>query len=339
MFCDLRKMKHLLFFALLVCSQHLAVSQKLNYQLPKEFKSGEEIVVSVSIPVKDLQGIARFQQEFPRGFEVSEQNNDGAIISFSTGLLQFLWIQLPRKDSLTISYKLRCLPGFGGKTEVPSRFYYLSGTVRQEKVFNSMQLVVSGEATKRFVPVKQEKASETAIAKPVAATKPVPVATAKPAAKPAANQKVEKPTKSEPNVSKQAETSKVAEMPKEQKNLPKEPVATTKPATNTAASSSPAGKATNTTTGDKVSFRVQLAASSDKSNLSELSSKFGIAEKDIKEESHNGMFKYTTGEFATLADAKKFMTSNPKMKQGAFVTGYNNGSRIDLEEAIRLSKK
>ena len=332
-------MKQLLFFVVLLLMQLTAVSQKLNYQLPKEFKSGEEIVVSFSIPVKDLQGIARFQQEFPRGFEVSEQNNDGAIISFSTGLLQFLWIQLPRKDSLTISYKLRCLPGFGGKTEVPSRFYYLSGTVRQETVFNSMQLVVSGEATKRFTAIKQDKPVESVGAKPIAPAKPAQLTPVKPAPKPDANQKVEKPVKSEPNVSKQAETSKVAEMPKEQKNLPKEPVATTKPATNTAASSSPSGKATNTTTGDKVSFRVQLAASSDKSNLSELSSKFGIAEKDIKEESHNGMFKYTTGEFATLAEAKKFMTSNPKMKQGAFVTGYNNGSRIDLEEAIRLSKK
>ena len=337
-------MKHLLFFALLVISQHLAFSQKLNYQVPKEFKSGEEIIVAISIPVKDLQGIARFQQEFPRGFEVSEQNNDGAIISFSNGLLQFLWIQLPAKDSLTISYKLRCLPGFGGKTEVPSRFYYLNGTVRQEKVFNSMQLVVSGEATKRFTAIKQDKPVESVSAKPIAPAKPAQVtpvkpAPVKPSPKPDVNQKVEKPVKSEPIPSKQAESSKLKEAPWEQKNSPKEPVVVAKTTTNAAAQSSPEGKTTNTTTGDKVSFRVQLAASSEKGNLSDLATKFGVSEKAIREESHNGMFKYTTGEFATLADAKKFMTSNPKMKQGAFVTGYNNGSRIDLEEAIRLSKK
>jgi hypothetical protein len=64
-----------------------------------------------------------------------------------------------------------------------------------------------------------------------------------------------------------------------------------------------------------------------------------VDEKAIREEKHNAMFKYTTGEFATLSDAKKSMATNTKMKQGAFVTGYNNGSRIDLEEAIRLSKK
>lgn len=320
--------------------QHLAVSQKLNYQLPKEFKSGEEISVSVSIPVKDLQGIARFQQEFPRGFEVSEQNNDGAIISFSNGLLQFLWIQLPAKDSLTIAYKLRCLPGFGGKTEVPSRFYFLNGTVRQERLFNPMPLVVSGEATKRFTAIKQDKPTETVSAKsaPVKPA-PAPTSTPKPATKPDVNQKVDKPIKSEPSATKPAESSKVKETPKEQKSEPKEPVAVAKSTKDAAGSPSPAGKATNTTKGDKVTFRVQLAASSEKGNLSDLSSKFGVSEKDIKEESHNGMFKYTTGEFATLADAKKFMTSNSKMKQGAFVTGYNNGSRIDLEEAIRLSKK
>jgi hypothetical protein len=90
------------------------------------------------------------------------------------------------------------LPGFGGKTEVPSRFYYLSGTVRQETVFNSMQLVVSGEATKRFTAIKQDKPAESVNAKPIAPAKPAQGATPKPAPKPDANQKVEKPGKSEP---------------------------------------------------------------------------------------------------------------------------------------------
>ncbi len=337
LFCELRQMKQLLFFVVLLVMQLTAVSQKLNYQLPKEFKSGEEIVVSVNIPVKDIQGIARFQQEFPRGFEVSEEKNDGAIISFSNGLLQFLWIQLPVKDSLSISYKLRCLPGFGGKTEVPTRFYYLNGTVRQEKVFNPMQLVVSGEATKRFTAIKQDKPVESVSAKPIAPGSPAQAIPVKPAPKPDVNQKVEKPVKSEPVPSKPAESSKLKEAPFEQKNLTKEPVVVAKTNTNAAAPSSPAGKATANS--DKITFRIQLAASSEKGNPTELATKFGVDEKAIQEENHNAMFKYTTGEFATLSDAKKSMASNAKMKQGAFVTGYKNGSRIDLEEAIRLSKK
>lgn len=339
-------MKHLLCFAWLLLFQQVAQSQKLNYQLPKEFKSGEEIVVSISIPSKDLQGIARFQQEFPKGFEVSELKNDGSIISFSNSLLQFLWIQLPVKDSLNISYKLRCLPGFGGKTEVPSRLYYLKGSVREELVFNSMQLTVSGEATKKFQAVKLEKPSDVSAAKPVAkpATtsleKPTPakspnaqakpvkpqddkVAKASTAQFPKANTNITSPTKEVSSPKKEVTTPPDQTVAKESKSI----AAPIKPSTE------------GTANGDKITFRIQLAASADKGSLPDLSSKFGVPEKDILEEKHNGLFKYTTGEFNTLAEARKSMSSNPKMKQGAFVAGYNKGNRIDLEEAIRLSKK
>jgi hypothetical protein len=340
-------MKHLLCFAWLFIFQQAAQSQKLNYQLPKEFKSGEEIVVSISIPCKDLQGIARFQQEFPKGFEVSELKNDGSIISFSNSLLQFLWIQLPLKDSLNISYKLRCLPGFGGKTEVPARLFYLKGSVREELVFNSMQLVVSGEATKKFQVVKLDKTTEASAVKPVAKSsstsiteKPTPAKSpnsqaksAKPqddkAAKPSTVQVPKNsavntsPTKEVASPTKEATVVSDKIVAKETKPIPGQ----TKPITEGAA------------TGDKISFRIQLAASAEKGSLSDLSSKFGVPEKEIREESHNGLFKYTTGEFNSLAEARKSMSANPKMKQGAFVAGYNKGSRIDLEEAIRLSKK
>jgi len=339
-------MKHLLCFALLFLFQQAAQSQKLNYQLPKEFKSGEEILVSISIPCKDLQGIARFQQEFPKGFEVSELKNDGSIISFSNSLLQFLWIQLPIKDSLNISYKLRCLPGFGGKTEVPARLFYLNGSVREELVFNSMQLIVSGEATKKFQAVKLDKSTEVTATKPVA--KPSTTSTDKPtpAKSPNAQAKTAKPqddkaakssTVQDPkaNASNSSPTKEVA--------LPKKDV-TVKPDETAAKETKPITAPIKTSTegtaiGDKISFRIQLAASAEKGNLTDLSSKFGVAEKNIREESHNGLFKYTTGEFNSLAEARKSMSANPKMKQGAFVAGYNKGSRIDLEEAIRLSKK
>jgi hypothetical protein len=339
-------MKHLLCFAWLFLFQQAAQSQKLNYQLPKEFKSGEEIVVSISIPSKDLQGIARFQQEFPKGFEVSELKNDGSIISFSNSLLQFLWIQLPLKDSLNISYKLRCLPGFGGKTEVPSRLFYLKGSVREELVFNPMQLIVSGEATKKFQAVKLDKLTEATVAKPI--TKPVTTSTEKstaakslnPPTKPAASQNdkevkpstVQAPKSTVSNTTPSKENSSPK---KDQAVAPEKKQATESKPTQPPIKPSPE----STSSTDKISFRIQLAASGEKSSLSELSSKFGVPEKDILEESHNGLYKYTTGEFNTLAEARKSMSANPKMKQGAFVAGYNKGSRIDLEEAIRMSKK
>lgn len=339
-------MKHLLCFAWLFLFQHAAQSQKLNYQLPKEFKSGEEIVVSIAIPIKDLKGIARFQQEFPKGFEVSELKNDGSIISFSNSLLQFLWIQLPLKDSLSISYKLRCLPGFGGKTEVPSRFFFLNGSVREESVFNPMPLSVSGEVSKKFQAYKQDKPIEAtpvkSIVKPstISADKSSPIKPTTAQTKSAAPliEKGEKPSAKAAKKENAANSTVVKEAPVGKKETAPVPdkIATTQ--TN-AIQVANKPKVESATSGDKISFRIQLAASSEKGNLPDLASKFGVPEKDIREESHNGLFKYTTGEFNSLSEARKSMSANPKMKQGAFVAGYNKGSRIDLEEAIRISKK
>ncbi len=339
-------MKHLLCFAWLLLFQQAAQSQKLNYQLPKEFKSGEEIVVSIAIPIKDLKGIARFQQEFPKGFEVSELKNDGSIISFSNSLLQFLWIQLPLKDSLSVSYKLRCLPGFGGKIEVPSRFFFLNGSVREESVFNPMPLSVSGEVSKKFQAYKQDKPTDASPVKPDAKSStitsdkstPVKSSTTQPKSVAPSNEKEEKPSATATKKENAANSTAVKEAPVAKKETAPVPDKISTTQTN-AIPVSNKPKVEGAASGDKISFRIQLAASSEKGNLKDLSSKFGVPEKDIREETHNGLFKYTTGEFNSLAEARKSMSANPKMKQGAFVAGYNKGIRIDLEEAIRMSKK
>ena len=87
-----------------------------------------------------------------------------------------------------------------------------------------------------------------------------------------------------------------------------------------------------------ISFKIQLAALPQKSALNSIAKEFEITEKEITEEKHNGLFKYTYGEFPSLAEARKKMNANKHMKSKSFVAGYRNGKRIDLEEAIRLSK-
>ena len=77
----------------------------------------------------------------------------------------------------------------------------------------------------------------------------------------------------------------------------------------------------------------------EKSDKAAIAKDFGVEVKELQEESHNGLYKYTFGEFPSLADARKKMNSNARMKGKAFIAGYRNGIRIDLEEAIRLSKE
>lgn len=320
-------MKWFLPLWLFLLAGHLKAQVKYTFSAAPE--TGKEIEVSFKIPVKGLSGMARLQQDFPKGFEVSEAEQDGSILTFSNGTLQLLWIQIPAVDSLPVKYTLRALQGYGGKAEIPGVFYFIQNAKRESIRLNPMVLQVSGEAVKRFTPVKKE-------AEPVASAKSTPVA--KPVEKP---RETSKPPASSAATEAKAKGSEAAagnvkkEAPKPSQEGDKKPVAANNPVKPEAKETAPSKKSVKA---DKVSFRIQIAAAQEKANVQDLAKKFGVEADKIKEEEHSGMFKYTVGEYPSLADARKVLNANPALKSGAFVAGYQNGQRIELEEAIRLSK-
>jgi len=90
---------------------------------------------------------------------------------------------------------------------------------------------------------------------------------------------------------------------------------------------------------NKIVFRIQIAASKNKLSLAELTSKHAIEYK-IYEEIHNKMYKYTIGEFLNFKDAKNELINikNTNKVTDAFLTAYENGHRISINQAIKLTK-
>ncbi len=89
-----------------------------------------------------------------------------------------------------------------------------------------------------------------------------------------------------------------------------------------------------------VKYRVQLAASrSEPVGQWYFQTKFGIAEK-VSLESHEGWNKYTVGNFSVYKEARDHR-ENVKTKgvYDAFVTAYNQGKRITVQEALMLSSQ
>ncbi len=273
--------------------------------------------------------MARLQQDFPKGFEVSEAEQEGAILTFSNSTLQLLWIQLPAADSLPVRYTLRALQGYGGKAEIPGVFHFIQNAKRESIRLNPMVLQVSGEAVKRFTPVKKE-------AEPVASTKSV--ATSKPVEKPRETLKSSPNTtqaKPQENAAPSGGVKANKEPAKSASESGKKPPLAGNSEKPVAKEAVPSKKGVQS---EKVSFRIQIAASQEKANPSDLAKKFNVEASKIREEEHSGMYKYTVGEFPSLPEARKVLNANPALKSGAFVAGYQNGQRIELEEAIRLSK-
>jgi hypothetical protein len=90
-----------------------------------------------------------------------------------------------------------------------------------------------------------------------------------------------------------------------------------------------------------VNYRVQIAAGHTLVNVSYFDKKYGVREQ-IYTEMHEGWNKYTIGGYNTYADARnnrESSKSNYGLDTGPFVTAYNNGERITVQEALMITNQ
>ncbi len=319
----------------------------IEYEIPSQIEAGTPFIITLKLNRASLTGIARIQQSWPRGFTLNEMENAGAIFSFSKTQLQFLWVTLPTEKIITLKYEVLAGKEYSGKLEIPGVLIYLDGSQRKEIPFPPLKLDIKGKGTKSFEkPLSPNLNSSeiNPIKSTVAINSGAQTKTTTPIKKenpPAKTEKKEIP-KEAVNPAKKEVKTEAAPKPIDQKknpikqeNKPKDTEA--KPAKK---EETPTTLNTSTSTSKSlITFRIQLAAVPQKVDKESIARDFNVDAKELQEESHNGLFKYTFGEFPSLVEARKKMNTNPKMKGKAFITGYRNNIRIDLEEAIRLSKE
>ena len=90
---------------------------------------------------------------------------------------------------------------------------------------------------------------------------------------------------------------------------------------------------------NKINYKVQILAAHMIADKKYLSSKFKYQDNyDL--ENHEGWIKYTTGYFKEYKDARNKRNSLDIHKfPGPFVTAYNYGERISVQEALIISKQ
>ncbi len=88
-----------------------------------------------------------------------------------------------------------------------------------------------------------------------------------------------------------------------------------------------------------VSYKVQIAAGHVQVANTYFSAKYGIREK-VSTEMHAGWIKYIVGNFSVYKGARDHRESvKEKGVQGPFVTAYNSGKRITVQEALMISSQ
>ncbi len=140
----------------------------------------------------------------------------------------------------------------------------------------------------------------------------------------------------------QVEPEKVVETPKENKSNPVEP---TKPKeTPTVAQKQPtkeksSSEVTSTPSAEKgVTYKVQVGAGHQKVSKSYFASRFSLNDA-VATENHDGWIKYIVGKFTEYKQARDKRNELRNNVKTAFVTAYNQGQRITVQEALMISNQ
>ncbi len=303
-----------------------------------------EVIVNLMINKGDLKEFGKVQEQIPVGYTAESIKSKNSIFTYKNHIIKFLWMNMPAESQFVVSYKL--VP----EGEIPDEEFKIVGTfsyaegdrtktinIAERNVelesFESDQVVA--QTTPTFEPSQESTSTPTYTPtytpttpqEPIAATTPEPTYTSTPST--GAYQQTEVPTY--------------------QSSTPSEPsYSYNSGATNQQASQQQSQLRsrhyTETSTDvpspeQGVAFRVQIAAGH-KLVGKNYFKRLNITDP-VQVEIHSGWNKYTVGNFNEYKDARDYRVYvwNNTPIHDAFVSAYNNGMRITVQEALMITNQ
>jgi hypothetical protein len=259
-----------------------------------------EMLVEVTISKGSIRGFGKLQESIPAGFTALEKSTDEAIFTSQGTIVKFVWLNLPAKSDLKVSYKLRGTGQPNGEYAVNGEFGYLLNDETQKAVLGSTAFKVGPEAMlAQQVPDRTASGGDQQTAQEQTSTSGTEQASG-------GQQQTG-----------QEETAERTEQPK--------PVTTSRiPAPETG-----------------VTYKVQITAAHREVGPEYFAERHHFTGA-FSIERHEGWIKYTTGRYAQYREARdqrQAYIAGGNNFPGPFVTAYNNGDRITVQEALMISQQ
>lgn len=274
-----------------------------------------EFVVTLNIKNNSISGFGKILETLPDHCKTEKINDAGAVVTQDKNTIKFVWFEIPTSDHIELSYKVSCLKPIG------------------EPVING-QLSYTDNGNPIIVPVVQPNTSATEVLADNPKSNSENNNTASSETPKTTNTNTSGQDKTNNN-STNTESNYAQNNTKNSTNSNSNNNATAENKT----SKIPVTSVPSAETG--VTYKVQILAAHRVVNKTYFEQKFNFSDR-FNIENHEGWIKYTTGSFSQYKDARDErvkITSNHGKLPGPFVTAYNDGQRITVQEALLITNQ
>lgn len=269
-------------------------------QTPIPSGDRNDLMVKLLVNKGNAQKFAKIEEDVPEGFTAEALETKDAVFTFKDQKVKFLWMNLPAEPRFIVSYKLIAPDGKGEITvSLKGAFSYLIGE------------------TTRVIDIIQKDIDLTNI-------------------DPAALDGLLASTSSTEGANIISGFTPYSEggvdIPIEYKKIEDKPKRKAKPAFDMEPFMLMPEKG--------VYYRVQIAAGHKPIDIKRYFTRYNI-KYDVRTEKHDGWYKYSIGSFKEYKEARDFRIFiwNTSKINDAFVTAYNNGTRITVQEALMITNQ
>lgn len=292
--------------------------------------------VVVEIDKNSLDGFAKVEETIPAGYTAIDLKSSSAVFTSDGQTVKYVWYDIPQRETVTVIYKLLPVIALDGeKPEITGTFSYLKGDETQSTPITDEGFTDLAETRTAAKDTSGAEVSDiTALIETEEVEPEEDKTTAQEAEVVETESRVEhtEPKKTEPEVTPKKEK------PVDQKT--EEPIAKVEePVTKKAYTDANIVDVPAPEKG--IFYRVQIAAG--KNNLKhDVFVKLYTFDEGFKLESLGGWFKYTTGHHSVYKQARNDrvrITGKYEKFKGPFVTAYNDGERITVQEALMISEQ
>ncbi len=290
--------------------------------------------VKVSIQGTSATGYAKIEERLNPAYSVVSKNSGGSVFTYDKGLVKFVWFDAPQAEKLEVVYQVTAaqIPIIEGdfffvENNAPSRIAIANSSAISEPIATITE--EKSQKIEESAPIQEKIVESTKVSEPIETEVKLAVVETK-------------TIKEKDFVAPKTTTSPKTETTPllvTQKEIQTESVAakSTIPIKEKAVEP----KMNIIPKAEKgITYKVQIVAGPNTVGKTYFNAKHGFSE-NFNIENHDGWVKYTTGSHDAYASARndRERISKSYTFDGPFVTAYNNGERITVQEALMVTQQ